>query len=269
MTIALALKVGDGVVLGADSAGTLVSANSVENVYFNAEKIVNLVKGLPLGMVAYGLGGLGGRSVAAVAKDLREQFTAALGPRYVDPTNYTVERVAQEVKTYFYDDLYQKDFAAAAEKPAMGLLVAGFSAQSTRAEIWTIEVDEHGQCTGPALACGEAEHTILWFGQPEALNRLINGWSFDTLHRLLQAGMNAPDAKRLLDAPAPLHNPAMPIQDAIDLVVYLAEVTAGFVRFHPGAPTVAPPIDVAAITRHEKFRWVRRKHYYSRDLNPA
>ena len=56
MTIAVAVKVGDGVVLGADSASTLSSNGGVVNVYFNAEKIINLVKGLPLGMVVYGLG---------------------------------------------------------------------------------------------------------------------------------------------------------------------------------------------------------------------
>ena len=66
----------------------------------------------------------------------------------------------------------------------------------------------------------------------------------------------------------PLIQPAMPLQDAIDLVKYMADVTIGFVRFIPGPPTVAEPTDVAAITKHEGFRWVRRKHYYSPALNP-
>lgn len=65
MTIVLALKVGDGVVLGADSASTLIGNNgSYHNSYFNAEKLFNLVKGLPIGAVTHGLGGLAGRSVA-------------------------------------------------------------------------------------------------------------------------------------------------------------------------------------------------------------
>lgn len=60
----------------------------------------------------------------------------------------------------------------------------------------------------------------------------------------------------------------MPIQDAIELVKYLADVTVGYVRFKQGAPTVAPPIDIAAITRHQGFKWVERKHYYRQALNP-
>lgn len=59
----------------------------------------------------------------------------------------------------------------------------------------------------------------------------------------------------------------MPIQDAIDLVAYLAEVTAGYMRFKPGIPTVAAPIDIATITRFQGFKWVRRKHYYPAKLN--
>lgn len=60
----------------------------------------------------------------------------------------------------------------------------------------------------------------------------------------------------------------MPIQDGIDLVRYLTEVTTGFVRFSAEPTTVAPPIDLAAITMHEGFRWVSRKHYYPTELNP-
>jgi 20S proteasome alpha/beta subunit len=37
MTIAIALKVGDGVVLGADSAVTITGQNQFVNAYFNAE----------------------------------------------------------------------------------------------------------------------------------------------------------------------------------------------------------------------------------------
>src|SRR4051812_22457270 len=63
MTIAIALKVGDGVVLGADSASALVTMNGyAENVYFSGEKVLNLVPGLPVGLLTYGLGGLENRS---------------------------------------------------------------------------------------------------------------------------------------------------------------------------------------------------------------
>jgi hypothetical protein len=51
--------------------------------------------------------------------------------------------------------------------------------------------------------------------------------------------------------------PAMPVQDAIDLARYLVETTIGFMRFSIArAKTVGGPIEVAAITKHEGFKWV-------------
>ena len=60
----------------------------------------------------------------------------------------------------------------------------------------------------------------------------------------------------------PLILPAAPIQDAIDLARYLVEVTEGFVKFAVNyTKTVGGPIEIAAITKHEGFKWVKRKHF--------
>jgi hypothetical protein len=75
------------------------------------------------------------------------------------------------------------------------------------------------------------------------------------------------DAFKLVQSLEPVVHPTMPIQDAIDLVHLLVDTTCGYVRFAPGPATVAPPIDSAAITRHDGFRWIRRKHYYSQESN--
>ena len=207
MTIAIALKVGDGVVLGADSAATLSGEGGVANVYFNAEKLTNLVKGLPLGMASYGLGGLDGRSVTSLSKDLRQLFTGTDPAWRVDPAHYTMQWVA-----------------------------------------------------GTAVSAGA----------PEALNRLFRGWSSQVFNGMVASGIAAKNVEQFLTSlqMEPLIAPAMPLQDAIDLVKYMVDVTVGFLRFIPGPPTVAEPTDVAAITKHEGFRWVRRKHYYSTELNP-
>lgn len=267
MTIAIALKVGDGIILGADSASTLSAAGGVANVYFNAEKLINLVKGKPIGLLTYGLGGLDGRSVSALAKDLREELSRTTGNIIIDLTTYTIEDIANHVKRFFFDERYVPEFAQRPDKQAMGFLVAGFSAGATQAEIWAVEIDNFGNCSGAQRLCDQGSSGLIWKGQPEALNRLVNGWSIDAYQRLLQAGMQPQDALNLLQSSSPIAPPAMPVQDAIELVEYLINVTVGYVRFIPGPPTVAPPIDIAAITRHEDFKWVKRKHYYSSEFN--
>lgn len=270
MTIAICLKVGDGVVFGADSASTLMSSEGVHNVYFNAEKIINLRKGYPIGAATYGLGGLGGRSITSQAKDLRARFER--GGMWELPGTYTVHTVATQLREYFYEELYLHEYppGEADEYPGMGFIVAGYSGGAAHPEVWSVEVDSEGQCGEPELVYDEsAAGVVQWRGQPEAIKRLVAGYSSDALHRLVAAGVDPGDALNLLMSWNPLAAPGMPIQDAIDLVQYLADVTVGYVRFSSGAPTVAPPIDIAAITKHEGFRWVKRKHYYPTELNPA
>jgi hypothetical protein len=269
LTIAICLKVGDGVVLGADSASTLMSHDGIENVYFNAEKISNLRKALPIGAVTYGLGGIGGRSVTHLAKDLRVRLSEG-GEWELDRDRYTMEEVAARLREFFFEELYCVEYPPAGDDhPAMGFTIAGYPGGATRPEVWSVAVDASGTCPPPTLVFEqEASGVVHWSGQPEALNRLLVGFADEAYVRLLQAGIESGDAMNLLLSWNPLARSGMPIQDAIDLVRYMAEVTAGYVRFSSGAATVAPPIDIAAITLHERFRWVSRKHYYRPDLNP-
>jgi hypothetical protein len=60
----------------------------------------------------------------------------------------------------------------------------------------------------------------------------------------------------------------MPIKDAIDLAAFMVETTIRFVGFNMRAATVGEPIEVGAITKHEGFKWVKRKLFFSEELNP-
>lgn len=66
---------------------------------------------------------------------------------------------------------------------------------------------------------------------------------------------------------APLVFPPMPIQDVIDLARFLVHAAIMFSRFSPGPNVVGGPIEIAAITKHENFKWISRKHYYDQPLN--
>jgi hypothetical protein len=279
MTIAIALKVGDCIVFGADSASTLSNEHGgILNVYFNAEKVFNLRKGLPVGAVTYGVGNLGNRSVTSLAKDLRERLSEG-GRWELDKIRYTIEEVARRTEEFFYTELYRNEWPKKRKDPSgkavdaygvMGFMIGGYSGSERKGEVWTVEVDEKGHST-VARKFGPDEFGAEAKGQPEPLYRLINGWSPRVLQGLVKSGIPEAQAMRFLQSLSvePLVAPGMPIQDAIDLVRYLIQVTAGFVQFIPGAPTVHEPIDVAAISYHEGFRWVSRKHYYSPELNPA
>ena len=53
----------------------------------------------------------------------------------------------------------------------------------------------------------------------------------------------------------------------ISLAEFLVDLTIKFTRFLPGAKMVGGSVEVAAISKYEGFRWIKRKHYFDRALN--
>lgn len=284
MTIAISLKVNDGVVLAADSASTLIGQDpeghpsGVVNVYNHANKVFNLRKGLPIGAITWGSGSIGPASISTLAKDLRRRF-AGNDPAHqdwkLDPDNYTIEDVANRLREFMYDELYVPAFSEWPEehaKPDLGFIVAGYSSAADMADEFQILV-ANGECPPPIALRQGQDSGLTWNGQPEAITRLLLGFA-PTLPGVLVERLGVPadqiePAMEIIQGALqnPLVQPAMPFQDAIDLAEFLVDLTIKVSRFAPGAPTVGGEIEVAAISKHEGFKWVRRKHYFDRHLN--
>lgn len=284
MTIAISLKVNDGLVLAADSASTifgedLTGQTGVINVYDNAIKVFNLRKGLPLGAITWGAGAIGTSSISTLIKDLRRRFRDEKSTEsqswLVKPDLYTVEDVAFKVKHFMYDEMYVPAFSSWEEqsKPFLGFIVAGYSPESAMAEEYSISM-QGDSCEGPELVRPIDQVGVTWNGEPEAISRLLLGHG-TALPTVLHERLGVPEeqvdpATQILQQSlaTPLVQPAMPFQDAIDLAEFLVDTTIKYSRFLPGAPTVGGPLEVAGISKHEGFKWIRRKHYYSHELNP-
>lgn len=147
----------------------------------------------------------------------------------------------------------------------MGFILAGYSAGASTAEVWTVSM-EGTSVDGPRMVLGRDNPDGLWWeGQGAAIARLVRGVEPGLSGRLQELGISPEEVTVGLGAMTSLWHAAMPIQEAIDLVRYLAEVVVGYVRFAPGALAVAAPIDLAAITVHDGFQWVARKQWF----NPA
>ena len=70
MTVIVSVKINDGIVMAADSAGSMSSGQ----VYAHANKIANLCRGLPIGAMSTGSGGIGNE----FRRDPSQRFAAAL-----------------------------------------------------------------------------------------------------------------------------------------------------------------------------------------------
>ena len=278
MTVTLAIKVHDGLVVAADSATTLTIPDGgggarFVNVFNHANKIVHLHKRLPIALMTWGRGNIGKQSIAALAKDLRARLDGSTGfsEWTINPDDYQIADVASRVRDFFLEELRSPEPSPVKQSEDLGLFVGGFSCGARVSESFMISASETS-CLGPVPALA-FEAGAQWWGQQDAISRLLLGFSSHTEQALINLGVSPEEAPGYVEAlksqvATEMISPPMPIQDAIDLAQFLLDTSIKFTRFNPGADTVGGPIEIAAITRHEGFKWVSRKHYYEERLNP-
>ncbi|MGI0134155.1 MAG: hypothetical protein ACREBW_04270 [Candidatus Micrarchaeaceae archaeon] len=287
MSIAVLIGVHDGLVIAADSASTLTisvapgTVAGVANVYDNANKIFNLYKGKPIGCVTFGTGSIGNSSIGTLIKDLRallmdKEKAEKLG---FNRDSYTMKQVST-ILANFLSEACKKQPATTLVGMNMGLLLGGYSTDRDLGETWGFEIKPGGVATEPKELRPADQPGISWGGAAEVLQRIIMGYSpalFQVLAEVSGAeGQGQVSSQQLHDQlgkllvtklQAPLVFAPMPIQDAIDLARFLVHAAAIYSRFLPGAQIVGGPIEIAAITKHEQFKWISRKHYYEQSLN--
>lgn len=269
MTIAINAKIHEGVVLASDSATTLINQHGgVVNVYEHANKIFNLYKGLPIGAITYGLGNIGHASIATLAKDFRCDLE-----NKIDPENYELKDIA-EMFSDFISEKYEKVFEKAPipNRPILGFIIAGYSSESDLPEEYKITFPQQVK---PNSIRQPDEVGLTWNGEIEPLTRLILGHGGHLQHSVQKAinhFKSENDAGQFIqilkqDSQVSLISPGMPLQDVIYLSEYLVETAIKFAKYRPGAQTVGGPIEIAVISKHEGFKWIKRKHYFDTELN--
>jgi hypothetical protein len=275
VTVIVTAKVNDGIVLAADSAASFFDADGhALKIYNNANKIFNLVKVWPIGAMVYGAGGIGAASVETLTKDMRQRFVnQSDADFYLDPNTYTVEEVAKKARKFLFEICFAQAYQD--QPPAdflMGYRVCGYSAQSSSSEVWEFMIAGNSSAE-PYQIQGQLDFGLRWAGENEALDRLVMGASGGIKKFLTESGICT--EQNVHDAYLEIVNrlgiswviPAMPIQDAIDVARFAVETSAKYARYGIRAETIGGPTEVAAITKHEGFKWVSRKHYYPADLN--
>ena len=286
MSIAVLIGVHDGVVLAADSASTLNfptppgmvlpsgQQGVVGNVYDNANKIFNLVKGQPIGCITFGSGNIGKASIGTLIKDLRKELTETPEKWEFKCKTYTMEGIVK-ILAKFLGDECDKLEQSEKSNTSIGFLLGGYSKPGDLGESWSLEIQK-GISQPPKKLRQAHEVGLSWGGMSEVVQRIVVGFSpslFQHLAAVTQPPQNpaalASQLGPVLAAKmqAPLVFAPMPIQDAIDLARFLVHSSIMFSRFSPGANMVGGPIEIAAITKHEDFKWISRKHYYDQSLN--
>ncbi|WP_149655746.1 hypothetical protein [Mycobacterium simiae] len=283
MTVALYVKVFDGIVLATDSATTLAAAlqsgHMIQQVYNNADKIFHLHRRLPIAAMTWGLGVVGPASISSLSKSFRLRLMgrdANFSDDELDIGNFTVKDVAIRASKMFAQAAKDAEWE---EFPAeLGYLVVGISSNCDQAEAWLLEFSGKTVAPKPRQVLKDVDYGYKAYAQPDAVDRLFNGYDTQLRETLITAGtsqgIDRNVAENQIDAALASYKldpvqPGMPLPDAIELARFMVVTTEGYARFRIGADTVGGPVEVASISPHEGFKWINRKHYYRPELNPG
>ena len=271
MTVCVAIKVHDCIVFAADSASSLVLStpdgkSAYANIWQHGIKVFNLHRELPIVAVTAGLGHFGPASISNLAKDLRLELSdGSASP--LDKDKYTIAQVVNRAHDYF-----KIKYSAINPPPANPHLfefwIGGYDANVARGEIWKLRIHNGTINSAEQLAVSNDDARIIWGGQTKAISRLLSGFDKDTHAALVQRNLSAQDISAIQQQTAtPLVHASMPVQDAINLADFLVDVTKRYFAFLPGANIVGGETEIATVTKHEGFKWIKRKHYYPGHLN--
>lgn len=264
MTVCVAVKGGEGLILAADSTTTVHDAQGgVVKTYDYASKVAQ-IRDYPIGIFSWGMGGLGARSIQSLVMEFEHDL-----PPVQSAENFKVKEIADQLFKFFKQRYDAQPTPNKGNRPLLGLFVGGYSASGFFPEEYWFEFpkDTRVEIRRPDNADGTPDFGADWFGQTDAISRLIHGYDNNLILEMINRGLDKTVIDQILSSHRfqyPIVFNAMPLQDSIDLAVYLVQLTIGRFRFVAGAPVCGGEIDVAVITPG-KFDWSHRKQWRLKD----
>jgi hypothetical protein len=215
--------------------------------YSHANKVFN-VGSLPIGVLTYGIGNIGHRSIGS--------FILEFGKRYLGNGTHTVEQVAIDLYR-FLNENYEHQHAGveAPSRPALGIYVAGYDSHGSLATEWEFVLPTD---VGPRLVRPAEQFGASWRGMDIPFTRLFFG--LDPRSRQDLGDAKYTELTQRYQFPV-ICDP-MPLQDAIDFAKFILQTTVGMSRFMVGSAICGGALDVAAIAESESgatFTWVNHK----------
>ena len=263
MTICISIKVPDGLVLAADSMSSYPVFNpatqgwDIVQSYSYANKLIQVGRE-SIGVLVWGAGSLQRRSMENLVEDFARQSRPS--------GKSQVAAIAAELAT-FIKSVYDQEHPDPTKGPGLGFLVGGYDDQHPFARQWAFELPTTPK---PVELLADAKNRpqfgVQWFGQTDALVRLLHGFDFRLIQGLKDKGFDSAkvddffSAQNLVTSKIPydIIFDGMPLQDAIDYAAYLIHVVKGRFRFVVGPKVCGGPVDVAVV-KPGRFEWIRRK----------
>jgi len=265
MSLGIAFKGPEGIVLAADSRVTLMGQIQLPNqpvtfcpsIYDNATKLLQ-VKGQDfVGAVTYGVGAIG-QTEPRTAHSYIPEFEQELK----NDGRISVKEFADKLSKFFLDKWNAQKIPYVPGQD-MVFFVGGYDEGAPYGKVFEIYIPSRPIPAERYNTSGE--FGLIWGGQREYADRLIHGFD-NRLPDLTKNFLSLDDKKRdelskylqsQLQTPVPFA--FLPLQDCVDLAIFLIRSTIIMQHWVIGVRGVGGAIDVAVITKAKGFEEVQRK----------
>lgn len=278
MSLGIAFKGPEGIVLAADSRVTLMTQIPgqipgqnviIPSTYDNATKLLRVKCQTYVGAITYGTGALGQQQDFRTPNSLMPEFEDYLNsqpsvPKLEDGSiaRLKVEDYAKHLSSFF---LTQWNTRMPPPPPNvqmqdMAFLVGGYDENEPYGKVYEFQIPTRPtpRETLPGV------FGLTWGGQKEFVDRLLRGFD-DRLPIMAQQFLHLNNQQRdeliqhLRTLGVPIPYPFLPLQDCVNLSIFLIRVTIGIQNWFIGLRGVGGAIDVATITRIKGFEAIQEK----------
>ena len=269
--------------LGADSTSSVPIQDGLH--YFNfTQKLFEIGENSTLGLITWGLGGLGAISYRTLLAELADDLILNAASSVSDVAQRWIDRFLMAYSAFDYivmcNQLHAKQphNPVAVADPAMrtkeeeetylnlkqalvvGFCIGGYVLPNRDAEAAHVVFDP--LLGKPAMDMSKAE-SQSWWGVPNIISRLIFGADENLINALIKSGKWSGTHQELMDVVSSqrFSHGTLPIRDAVDYVYSCIHSTIKAMKFSNMSQVCGGPIEIAVITSDRRFRWVRHKKW--------
>ena len=274
MSLAIAFKSSEGIVLAADSrvtlTGTKQTGNQVEvthSYYDNATKLFNVNGQKDIGVVTYGTGVILSQGIPRTVHSYLPEFESQLARRGAERID--VDIFASRLGKFFLRKW--KEAGMPEQSEPMIFLVGGYNENIPFGKLYQVSIPASPNPV--EYHSNPGEFGITFGGQMNTVQRLLNGFDAKLLNAAKeildlddsQAGTLEEGLKERLGGE--ILYQVLPLQDSVNLAILLVRTTIEFQNLSFGQRGVGGSIDVATITPADGFNFVQKKTLVGEHFN--
>lgn len=272
MTLAIACRVPEGIVLAADSRITIKRPTTTGAwayaTFDNAKKLFRVKGQEHIGVLTYGVGSIGA-SKLRTAYSFVEEFENFPYEKK-DLKRFSVLEFSKKFGDFFSTKWDEIVASSDPSLESMNFIIAGFDTISLYGSIFELNVPFSPE---PKELHRGDKFTTVYGGQQEIVDCILKGYDPEIFKREQYEKLGLSDSQKhqltflLNSAGVQVPFSFLPLQDATTFLEFLIETTIKMQKWQIGIPTVGGHIDIATITRSDGIQLVKKEEKNRNDLN--